>query len=62
MVISPQFGHGNFVASLRGGIVLLQLVQTVKANVLCVICVILHMDRDVKLYLQWFLIFATLDD
>jgi len=45
MVISPQFGHGNFVASLRGGIVLLQLVQTVKANVLCVICVILHMDR-----------------
>jgi hypothetical protein len=33
MVISPQLGHWNFVASLRGGIGLLQLVQTVKTNV-----------------------------
>jgi hypothetical protein len=36
-VISPQFGHWNFVASLLGGIGLLQLVQTVNTNVLSVI-------------------------
>jgi len=36
MVISPQFGHWNFVASLRGGMGLLQDVHIVNTNVLSV--------------------------